>query len=289
MKHYLLYILIGLVTLPACGQGVTDYYQLPEKNGPASRLLNRYGGPQIRDRWYVSLEGFARTDRAKLDNSFDGLITSDVVTRAGWGVLLGWSYRERWAVEGGYSRTPIHTQLSISHTNPVVSARSTNDRHAFVLRGKSLLFSTSKPWLRSGFWVSGGMWAMPNSSQEVDRFSLNTGSRYPGRWEAPESFQLTSQTQTSSQLTTLAEVGVEYNVRLSSALDLGITARKLWGLGNAITTDVTYTANRMASQQAQLRGTGSGMSFGVSLRYSYAIRRHRTNVLNVQGKSRLGD
>ena len=128
---------------------------------------------------------------------------------------------------------------------------------------------------------------MPNSSQEVDRFSLS-GHRYVGRWEAAELFQLTSQTQTSSQLTTLAEVGVEYNVRLSSALDLGITARKLWGLGNAIVTDVTYTANRMPSQQAQLRGTGSGMSFGVSLRYSYAVRRHQTNVLKVQGKSRLG-
>ena len=152
MKHYLLYILIGIAALPAYGQGVTEYYQLPKKNQQVSRLLHRYGGPQIRDRWYVSLEGFIRTDRAQLDNSFDGLINNDIVAKAGWGVLLGWSYRERWAVEAGYARTPIHTQFSISRAVPPVMARSTNDHNAFMLRGKRLLLSTSKPWLRSGFW-----------------------------------------------------------------------------------------------------------------------------------------
>ncbi|MVM34296.1 hypothetical protein GO755_29970 [Spirosoma sp. HMF4905] len=287
MKRYLLYVLLGLAVLPAFGQGVTDYYRVPEKSQQYNRLLTRYGGPQIRDRWYVALDGFVRTDRAQLDNSINGLVESDLVGKPGWGVLLGWTYRERWVVEGGYARMPIHTQLAISNTSPPLSLRATNDRSAFILRGKRLLLSTSKPWLRSGFWVSGGMWAVPNSSQEENRVSV-AGYRYQGRWETPEYFHLTSESHNSSQMTALAELGVEYNVRLSNAIDLGISARKLWGLSNAVTTNVTYTANRMPSEQAQLQGAGTGMSYGLTLRYTYATRRHQSNVLELQGKSRLG-
>ncbi|WP_332368007.1 hypothetical protein [Spirosoma telluris] len=184
MKRYLLYVLLGLAVLPAFGQGVTDYYQVPEKSQQYNRLLTRYGGPQIRDRWYVALDGFVRTDRAQLDNSIDGLVESDLVGKVGWSVLLGWSYRERWVLEGGYARMPIHTQLAISNTSPPLTFRATNNRNAFILRGKRLVLSTSKPWLRSGFWVSGGMWVVPNSSQEDNRISVS-GYRYQNRWETP--------------------------------------------------------------------------------------------------------
>ncbi|GAB4040976.1 hypothetical protein [Spirosoma gilvum] len=287
IKHYLLYVLLGLAVLPACGQGVTDYYQLPENGQQYKRLLSRYGGPQVRDRWYVALEGFVRTDRAQLDNSLNGLIQSDLVGKVSWGVVVGWAYQERWMVEGGYSRMPIHSQMSISNTIPTVSFRYSNDQNAFVLRGKRLLISTSKPWLRSGFWVSGGMWVVPNTTQQEGVVSL-TGKRYAGRWEASEMFQLTTQTTTNAQTATLAELGAEYNVRLSNALDLGLSVRKVWGLANSVTSDVTYTANRSAPQQTQLQGAGSGMSYGVTLRYNFAVRRALSNVLEVQGKTRLG-
>ena len=283
MKRYLLYVLLSLVVLPACGQGVTDYYRAPEKSQQYKRLLTRYGGPQIRDRWYVAFDSFVKTDRAQLDNSFNGLLQSDLVSKVGWGVMLGWSYRERWMVEGGYTRMPIHTQMSVNNTNPPLSFRSTDNRSAFVLRGKRLLVSTSKPWLRSGFWLSGGMWVVPNSREQISNFSV-TGYKYQDRWEAPESFQLNSQTYTNPKMTTLAELGVEYNVRLSNAFDLGISARKLWGLTNVVTTDVVYIAKRTSAQQAQLQGAGTGMTFGATLRYTYATRRNASNALNVQGK-----
>lgn len=283
MKHYLSYILIGLVALPACGQGVTDYYRLPQNSQQYKQLVNRYGGPQVRDRWYVALDGYIKTDRAQLDNSHDGLLQSNLVGKPNWGIMLGWSHRETWAIEGGYARMPIHTQLSVSNTTPPLSFRSTTDRSAFVLRAKRLVLSTSKPWLRSGFWLSGGMWVLPNGGQQTERFSINS-YRYHGQWEAHEPFQLTTESATHAQTAALAELGVEYNVRLSNALDLGISARKFWGLTNAITTDVTYTANRAGKQQAQLQGAGSGMSYGISLRYSFSIQRNPTKVLDMQGR-----
>ncbi|GAB3957040.1 hypothetical protein GCM10028805_48640 [Spirosoma harenae] len=286
-KIYLLYVLLGLAVLPACGQGVTDYYQLPENGQQYKRLLSRYGGPQVRDRWYVALDGFVRTDRAQLDNSFNGLIQSDLVGKAGWGVVVGWAYRERWMVEGGYARMPIHTQMTISNTTPALSIRYSNDQNSFVLRGKRLLLSTSKPWLRSGFWVSGGMWVIPNTSPQEGRVSV-TGFRRQGRYETQEAFQLTSETNTNARTATLAELGAEYNVRLTNALDLGLSVRKIWGLSNSVTTDITYTASRMAPQQTQLLGAGSGMSYGLTLRYNFAVRRTLSNVLDIQGKTPKG-
>ncbi|GAB3497550.1 hypothetical protein GCM10027341_17800 [Spirosoma knui] len=286
IKRYFLYFLLGLVALPACGQNVADYYRLPDRSQQYDRLLSRYGGPTIRDRWYVALDGFLRTDKAGLDNSFNGLIQSDRVTKFGGSVVIGWAYRERWMVEGGYARTPIHTQVSVSNGNSPLVFRYTNDRNAFVLRGKRLLLSTSGPWLRSGFWVSGGMWLIPNNGQQEGRFLL-VGYNYHGRQETPDTLRLNSQTQTNSRMSVLAEVGAEYNIRLSNKVDLGLSARKYWGLGNSITTDVAYSVNQTLMQRAQLQGTGTGMSYGFTLRYTYAMRRNLTKVLDVQGKPRI--
>lgn len=284
MKRYLLYILFGIVALPAFGQGGMDYYRLPDRDQKYNRLLMRYGGPSVQSRWYVALDGFVRTDRAKLDNSFNELIQTDRVNKAGWGAVVGWVYRERWAVEGGYARMPIHTQVSVSNASSPLVFRYNNKGNAFVLRGKRLLLSTNKPWLRSGFWLTGGMWLVPNSGQKEGQFSLY-GYRYSGRRETPDTLRLTSHTRANGRVTAIAEIGAEYNVRLSNALDLGVSVRKLWGLANALTTDVTYSVNRAAIQQAQLQGSGTGMSYGVTLRYTYSINRKLANVMDVQGKS----
>ncbi|AKD56513.1 hypothetical protein [Spirosoma radiotolerans] len=297
MKRYFLYVLLGFAVLPTYGQGITDYYRLPEQSQHYDRLLTRYGGPYIKSRWYASLDGFIRTDRAKLDNSFDGLIQSDVVGKAGWGAVVGWVYRERWAFEAGYARMPIHTQVSVTNASYPLVFRYNSKQNAFVLRGKRLVVSTSKPWLRSGFWLSGGMWIVPNSGQQEGKFSL-IGYRYDGRRETPDTLRLASQTQANTRMTALAELGAEYNIRLSNAIDLGFSVRKFWGLSNALTTDVTYAVNypatqsgepnagsRTSVQKAQLLGDGSGMSYGVTLRYTFATRRQLTNALDVRGKT----
>ena len=285
MKRYLLYVLFGLAALPAYGQGVTDYYRPPAQGHEYARLLHRYGGPSIQNRWYVALDGFVKTDRAQLDNSFNDLIESNRVTKPGWGAVVGWVYRERWAVEAGYARMPIHTQVSVVNASSPLSFRYTNNQNAFVLRAKKLVVSTSKPWLRSGLWLSGGFWGVPNNGQQEGSFSI-IGSRYQNIRETREPVLLTGRTYMNAQLSTLAEVGAEYNIRLSSMFDLGVSARKFFGFSNSITTDVIYTTNQTFSQQAQLQGNGSGMSYGMTLRYTLSTRRKIADVMEVQGKYR---
>jgi hypothetical protein len=285
-KHYLFCVLFGIAFLPVRGQGVADYYRAPDRGTQYNKVLTRYGGPHIRDRWYASLDGFVRTDRAHMDNSFNGLIESNAVTKVGVGAIIGWTSRERWAVEAGYARMPIHTQVSVRNGVTPLVYRYTNGRDAFVLRGKRLVLSTSGPWLRSGFWLSGGMWLVPNGGQSEGRFSL-LGYRYRGRGESPDTLRLLSQTRTGHRVTTMAELGAEYNVRLSDNIDLGLSVRKFWGLGSSIVTNVNYSVNRTIAQEAQLKGTGTGMSYGVSLRYTYSIRRTFPNALDVRGRGHI--
>ncbi|CAN5646734.1 hypothetical protein BH09BAC4_BH09BAC4_16300 [soil metagenome] len=283
MKRYLLFFLLGLAVLPACGQGVADYYRLPAQEHQYKRLVTRYGGPQIRDRWYVALEGFVKTDHAQLDNSINGLLESDRVAKASWGVVVGLALRERWMIEGGYSRLPIHTQVSVRSISSPLVFRYMNGQNAFVLRGKRLVLSTSKSWLRSGFWLSGGLWAVTNSGEQEGVFSLISYGKQ-GYRESRDTLRLSGRTHTNTQLTALAEVGAEYNVRLSNSVDLGISARKFFGFANSINTNVTYTVNGKPFQEAQLQGTGSGMSYGMTLRYTFATRRTAPNVMEVRGK-----
>lgn len=286
MKRYLLFVLLSSAVSSTYGQGLTDYYRLPDRGRQYERLVLRYGGPTVQDRWYVALDGFITTNRAQIDNSFNGLIRSDRVTKAGWGAVVGWSYRERWAVEAGYARMPIQTQVSISNGSYPLRYRYQSIGDAFVLRGKRLIASTSGPWLRSGFWLSGGMWVVPNSGQQEGRFNLY-GYRYRGRGETPDTLRLTSNTNAASRPTAIAELGAEYNVRLSNSIDIGFSVRKRWGLSNALTTDVLYTVNQYPGQQTQLISRGSGMTYGLTLRYTLALRRKLPDVLDVQGKQRI--
>ncbi|GAB3643854.1 hypothetical protein [Spirosoma arcticum] len=287
-KHYLICVLLAIALLPGYGQGVADYYRTstPDRSAQYNRLLTRYGGPHIRDRWYASLDGFVRTDRAQMDNSLNGQIESDRVTKVGVGAVIGWAYRERWAIEGGYARMPIHTQVLIRNGVSPLVYRYTNGRSAFVLRGKRLALSTSGPWLRSGFWLSGGLWLVPNGGQPEGNFALQ-GYRYRGRGESPDTLNLFSQTRVGTRMTTMAELGAEYNVRLSDNVDLGFSVRKFWGLASSIVTNVDYTVNQTLMQQAQLKGTGTGMSYGVTLRYTFAIRRNLPNALDVRGNGHI--
>jgi hypothetical protein len=283
MKNYVLFFLLLIVTLPAMSQDMTDYYRMPERNNTSGRLLARYGGPTIRDRWYVAFDGFVRTDRAQLENSLGGLVESGLVTKAGWGAMIGWSYRERWAIEGGYARMPIHTQVTVGNSYRPTTFRYTNVGNAFMVRGKRLIASTSGRWLRSGFWLSAGMHLVPTNGQQEARLALVRYGNW-GKMEVPDT--LRSLTNESPQLTALAELGAEYNIRLSNAVDLGFSVRRLWGLGNAMTTDVRYVSSKGTMQQTALHGSGTGMSYGVSLRYTYALRRTRsTNVLEVKGNA----
>lgn len=293
MNRYFLFFCLILSASFVRGQSTGDYYRLPDRDRTQAyeRLLTRYGGAYIIDRWYASLEGFVRTDRAQLDNSFNGLVDNDRVTKFGAGAVIGWAYRERWAVEAGYARMPIHTQLSVNSTYSGRSYQYANDRQGFVLRGKRQVLSTSGPWRRSGFWLSTGLWLVPNSGRQEGDFTVS-GQTHRSRREWSDSFVLSGQTRINAQPTGLLEVGAEYGVRVTDNIDLGVSVRKYWGLGNSLTTDLTYASlNRGLTQSAQLNGRGTGMAYGLTLRYSYSIRRHQPRVLDLRGNrtgSRLG-
>lgn len=283
MKRYFAFLLLGLAAIPALGQEMADYYQLPDQRHQYDRLLTRYGGAYIQNRWYVSLSGFGRTDRAKLDNSFNDLLTNSSVTKPGWSALVGWSYRERWAIEAGYANSAIHTDVLVNGSP--YSFQFTNDKQSFFLRAKHMILSTSGPWRRSGFWLTGGMWAVPNSGQDKGQFSLVGYNSYDWRRENP--IRLSGHTALNNQPTAMIETGLEYNVRLNDRFDMGFSVRKLWGMGSSVTTDVAYMVNGRETQQAQLRGTGSGITYGATLSYTFALQRKINKVLQIQGKQRI--
>lgn len=274
----------------ALAQGSADYYRPREAPKRSyDRLLVRYGS-SLSGRWYVGAEGFVRVDNSRLSTSFGGLVVGNPVTRPGWSALVGWTSRNAWAVEAGYARSPIHNELAI---HPSVY-RYNNEKNGFLLRGKRQLFSTSPQEHRSGVWVSTGLWLIPNSGQTREQLTLE-GRGY--RWYQRDMDRpvITTETATNTRATGLAELGLEYAVRLSSRVDMGIYARKYWGLGSSITTDLSYAIDGRTPQTANLQGRGNGASFGVALRYTLSRSQliARTSVYDLRGnrpasgKSRL--
>ena len=281
MKATYTFLLFCLISSAVLAQGSSDYYKPREATKrDYDRLLVRYGS-YLAQRWYFGAEGFLRADQGHLSNSFGGLIASNTVTRPGWSAVIGWTYRDAWALEAGYARSPIHNELAISQ----YTFQFQNERNGFLLRTKRQLFSTSPQERRSGLWATAGLWLIPNAGEHKSRLSFEGYGRR-GYQREIDTLVITTQTATNTRATGLAELGLEYNVRLSSRVDLGIYARKYWGLGSSITTDLTYSVNGQLPQTATLQGRGSGASFGVSLRYTYT-RKHlvaKNNIYDLRGK-----
>jgi len=169
-------------------------------------------------------------------------------------------------VEAGLAQSPIHNNARIN-SQPPTSVLTQGDRGSLFLRGKWALLSTSKQWHRSGLWLTGGIWAIPNKGDQKEYFTV-TGYTQRG-FDAFDKMTLTSRTQASNNLTGLLELGLEYQVRLSKHVSVGAFARRNWGLGDALTTDITYQVNDRFIGQTMLRAKGNGASFGFTMRYIF--------------------
>ncbi|GAB3340985.1 hypothetical protein GCM10027299_54870 [Larkinella ripae] len=308
MKTALTTLWLSVIVSPAFAQALTDYYRPPvepagerrladrsarNRRTELTQLVARYGEAYIRERWYVGMDGFFRTDRSQLNQTFDGLISTKATTQTGWSALIGWVGNERWAVEGGYARSPIHNTLVVGEGANALDLQFENNKHGFVVRGKRLMRFGSRS-RKSGLWLGAGFWVVPNNGQQLSSFIVE-GYQYRGSGGSLgrrtnrvqlDTIQLFGVTRLSPTLTGLAEASAEYTVKLGGRTELSLFARKVWGLGNIITTNLLYSVNSGASQPAVLRSDGSGWSVGVSIRYVYALRydlRNMPGIFNLRG------
>lgn len=268
MKQTFTFVLLYLITLVGVSaQGLVEYYQAGKqiKTQQKSLLQMRYG-PYLAPQWYLMTEGFVRRDNSRLDQSLGGLLTASPVTRVGGSLGVGVTYRNKWALEAGLALSPVHNQARVNTYPPVEIQTRTGKASAFV-RGKWALLTTSRQWHRSGFWLNGGAWAVPNSSATAEASAV-TGYRYLS-YDARSKMTLVSQARPGSGLTALAELGAEYQVRLSPTLDLSLFARGNWGLGEVLTTDVAYHVNNQPIGETVIRARGNGASYGLSVRYVF--------------------
>ncbi|WP_138993290.1 hypothetical protein [Larkinella sp. C7] len=308
MKTALTTFWLTLLVCPAFAQGITDYYRPPvasageftpeyrsakERRAEMTKLIARYGETYIRERWYIGGDGFFRTDKGQLDQTFNGLISTKGTTQTGWSAVVGWVSNERWAVEGGYARSPIHNTLVVGSGSNALDLRFENNKHGFVVRGKRLMRFGNRAARRSGLWLGAGAWMVPNNGQQVSSF-LVEGYNYSGSGGGfgrtsrvrVDTIQIFGATRLSPRLNGMAEASAEYTVKLGGKAELSLFARKYWGLSNSITTNLLYTVNRGESQSAVLRADGSGWSVGLSLRYVYALRydlRKMPGIFNLRG------
>jgi len=234
-------------------------------------VFAKIGQPKIRNRLYFGLDGFVRTDKAGITNTFDGLIDTRTGSKAGWSASLGWVHQEKWMLELEYSRSPIHNILVINGDYPM-EYKVENDKNNLALRAKRrLLFGKSNSSLRrSAFWIGTGAGIVPNSGKQKEYLEFEGYSRQRFR-PRPDTLFLTSDSKTSSGITGFADVTAEYVIKVARAIDLSIYARKQWGLGNSLTTDLAYFVNKVQTAESTIKADGSGMTFGISLRYVFAL------------------
>ncbi len=272
-----------IVSVSAFGQTESDYYRLPSHHQQYARLLNRYGAATIRQRWYVGLEGHYRTDVTTIDHTFNDLLSTGSVGAWGWGASVGVVLHERWAVELGYLRAPVHNFLQVGSGSNPFTLTWDNGRNAGVLRAKYRLFPSKASLRQSGLWLSGGAWVVPNNGERVARYSV-IGYGYRDYRTRLDTIRITTDTQISQRPSVMIETGAEYNTQLANNLEISFYGRKTWGLSNSVRTDLVYTVNNLNPQPASLVGSGNGWTFGVALRYSYGVRRSVKSVYTVLGK-----
>jgi len=291
MKTLYTFLLISLCAQMTLAQSNEDYYNpvkapvkanyepvTPQinkfKTRRAETALSRINNIRIRNRLYFGIDGFLRTDKSAISNTFNGLIDTRTGAKSGYSVSLGWINQEKWALELEYARSPIHNILVINGDYPM-EYKMENDKNNLALRMKRrLLFGRSNSSLRkSAFWIGAGAGIVPNSGKQKEYLQFEGYARQ-GRRPVLDTLFLTSDTHTSSKITSFADVTAEYVLKVAKAVDLSFYARKQWGFGTSLTTDMAYYVNKVQTQQSTIKADGSGMTFGISLRYVFAIGLH---------------
>lgn len=239
-------------------------------------LLERFRETQT---WYVSAEGGFRSDVSLLNNSLDQLVTNPTQTKAVWSVLAGYTYRNAWSIETGYTQAPTHLVITIANggVNPLVYNYQ-NNGYGIPLRIKRRIGLGNRAANGTGFWLTGGIWLVPNGDGQTGNFRL-IGYKFRNRTHT-DTLRLNNVTTVTKRITGIAELGIDYSIRLSAALELGFYARKYWGLGQALQADLVYTINNSSTQQATITANGAGWGFGIALRYVYGKQQELKNVLN---------
>jgi hypothetical protein len=271
------FILLFIFASPtvAFGQENSDYYSpvFPRPVGTKAynveSLLGKFGEVKIHNRWYVGFDGFLRTDKNTLSNTFDDLISTESPASYGWSAVAGWVGNENWGIEAEYARSPIHNVLLFTGDNSL-HYKFTNDKNSLILRGKRRLLFGRTSLRRSAFWAGAGLGLVPNSGKQVELLEFY-GYKQRGRRQGVDTLAITSDTFTNDHATPFAEANLEYVVKIGKSVDLSLFARKQWGFANSLTTNLEYFVNQQNTQSAVIQGDGSGWKFGVSLRYVFQI------------------
>ncbi|MDQ6480613.1 hypothetical protein [Dyadobacter sp. LHD-138] len=261
----------------AAAQSNEDYYnpETPKVNTFKIRnseiLVNRKRQERISNRLYFGVDGFLRMDKSSISNTFSGLIDTRSATKSGWSVSLGWINKEKWAMELEYARSPIHNMLIINGDLPA-EYKMENDKNYLALRMKRrlLFWESSSMMRRSAFWIGAGAGIVPNSGKQKQYIKFE-GYAWRRRGTVMDTLWLFSDTRTNAQITGFTDVTAEYVIKIAKGVDLNFYARKQWGLGTSLTTNLRYYVNKVQTQESVIKANGSGMTFGMSLRYVFAF------------------
>lgn len=241
--------------------------ELGKKKPSLESVLAHYGPVRILNRWYFGADGFAKNDKNTISNTFDGLIGTRSVTGFGYAATVGWVYREEWAAEVSYARSPIYNVLTVSGTYPL-EYRMTNDKNNLTLRVKRRLLFGKATLPKSAFWVGLGASLIPNSGRQKEYLVLEGYSRQ-GRLPVYDTLHLESVTMINNRVTGAVDASIEYLVKPAKGIEFSVYGRNQWGLGNSIATTIDYTVNRQDAGTSVINGRGSGWVFGISLRYTF--------------------
>jgi uncharacterized membrane protein len=291
MKTFFTLFLLSVCCVTALCQSNADYYApvfprpVGVKQYTVESLLGKFGEVQINNRWYAGFDGFVRTDKNTIDNSFDDLIGTTSPATYGWGAVLGWVKNENWGVEVQYARSPIHNVLVINGDNPQ-TYKFTNDKNSLIIRGKRRLMFGKSSVRRSAFWISAGFGLIPNSGRE-NEYKEFYGYKQRGRRQAVDTLFMTSSTRTNKHVTGGLEASAEYVIKVSKSIDISLFARKQWGLGTSVTTNLDYFVNQIKTHSATIKGDGTGWNFGLSLRYVFEIGYDFENLNREEKERRL--
>ena len=233
-------------------------------------LLNRFSDVHS---WYIAAEGGVRQDGSQLSNTFSGLISNPATTAWTWGTLIGYTYRNVWTAEFGYTHAPTHLNVTLANTPAPYRYMYKNSGNGLPVRLKWHIGASRRTTSNTGFWLTAGAWLVPNGNQPNDKLQFTGRSGRVGSRNRVDTLQITVNTGTANQITGIAEAGAAYTIRLSSLFELGLYTRKYWGLGNALRSDLTYQVNGATQTTSSILSSGTGWGGGFSLRYVYSRKR----------------
>lgn len=259
------FFILSLILFSTKAQEQEEYYRQPDRK-QKTRVVNLPNLKGTPIRWYAGGQVGYFKNFNKLDTDLDGLLKSSNYGNTYWGIVTGYNYGDKWAVEVGYlsqyQKLWLDGQIG---QNPLPYRVLEGKRYdIFPIRFRKNIWAIDKDIRSANVFIGAGVLLTTNSpNKQIGSYRVITQPRFN-----PNRDSVRINLFGSTRGIPKGEISLEIQGRIHDAFTISAYTNAILGLSGSLRNEVRYFIDSNILNATQINRNFS-FNVGLTFRYDY--------------------